>query len=345
MTPTHDHGGVQLYTGDTRAVLPTLPADSVQCVVTSPPFFGLRSYLDADHADKASEMGSEPTPDAYVDALVAVFREVRRVLRPDGTCWVELGDSYAGSWGNQGRTVTRGTQRPITGPMLQQVHDGRYPAVQHNTGTPPPGLKPKDLIGIPWRVALALQADGWYLRSCIIWHKPNPMPESVTDRPTTAHSYVFLLAKRAQYYYDAASIAEPATTFGAPTARPPTTGAANHAALGDLARTTPVGRTCGYDESGNRNARSVWTIPTQAFGEAHFAVFPEALAERCILACSRAGDTVLDPFSGAGTTALVAKRLERRAMGIELNPAYNAMATTRLQQDVLPLFTAGEAAG
>jgi DNA modification methylase len=185
--------------GDCLDALPAMPAECVQTCVTSPPYFGLRDY---GHPD---QLGLEATPDEFVAALVRVFREVRRVLRDDGTVWLNLGDSYAGSWGNQGRKAGRGSQRPINGKMLTLVLDGRYPAAESNTGAIPPGAsyKPKDLLGIPWMVAFALRADGWYLRSDIIWHKPNPMPESVRDRPTKAHEYLFLLSKSKRYFYDA----------------------------------------------------------------------------------------------------------------------------------------------
>jgi DNA modification methylase len=188
--------------GDCRDVMRSMPAESVHMVVTSPPYWGLRDY------GSPGQLGLEPTPEAYVESMVAVFREVRRVLRSDGTVWLNLGDSYAGSWGNQGRKPERGTQRPINGEMLTPVLDGRYPAKESNTGAVPPGLKPKDLVGIPWRVAFALQADGWYLRSEIIWAKSNPMPESVTDRPTKAHEQVFLLTKSARYFFDADAVRE-----------------------------------------------------------------------------------------------------------------------------------------
>jgi len=370
--PAYDHGGVTLITGDVRAVLPTLAAESVQTVVTSPPFFGLRDYgtamwdggrLDCDHIERLArndteretpggrggsfrggalqhrdlcrrcgarridqQIGLEPTPDDYVAELVAVFRDVRRVLRPDGTLWLELGDSYSSG----GRTTQTANQlRPH---MEHTQH--RAPVV--------PGVKPKDLLGMPWRVALALQADGWWLRSCIIWHKPTPMPEAVRDRPTTAHSSVFLLAAGERYFYDAEAIAESAAYGYREGGMRSGAYLNNHAYLNSDMDYTK--RTVGGGVGGTRNARTVWTIPPEPFREAHFATFPQALAERCILAGSRPGDTVLDPFSGAGTVAVVAKRLERRAIGVELNPDYQAMAIRRLRQDVLPLFSHGRSA-
>src|SRR5215471_18677845 len=257
--PAYDHGGVTLHTGDVRAVLPTLAADSVQCVVTSPPFFGLRSYLAGEHPDKALEMGGEPTPDDYVHELVAVFRDVRRVLRPDGTAWVELGDSYAGA-GDSNHV------RPASSPDGPRVHRGAGP--RDGLGAVA-GYKPKDLLGMPWRVALALQADGWWLRSAVIWSKPNPMPESVGDRPTTAHSYVFLLAAGERYFYDAEAIAESAAYGYREGGMRSGAYLNNHAYLNSDMDYTK--RTVGGGDGGTRNARSVWTIPTEPFPEAHFA--------------------------------------------------------------------------
>ena len=273
--------------GDCRTLLSSLPDASVQCCVTSPPYFGLRDY------GVKGQCGLEPTPDAFVANLVEVFREVRRVLKSDGTCWVNIGDSYAGSWGNQGRKETRGTQRPINGAMMQKVNDGRYPTTGTRTGViRAEGVKPKDLYGIPWMLAFALRADGWYLRQDIIWSKPNPMPESIADRCTKSHEYVFLLSKSLRYYYDADAVKEP------PSAAPRT------------------------ESLPGRNRRSVWTVNTKPFKGAHFATFPPKLIEPCILAGTKAGDTVLDPFGGSGTTAIVANWHGRDSILIELNPAY-----------------------
>jgi DNA modification methylase len=390
---------VRLLTGDCRDVLKTLPGESVHCVVTSPPYYGLRDY------GVAGQIGLEASPAEYVAALVDVFREVRRVLRSDGTCWIVIGDSYAGSWGNQGRKKERGTQRPINGPMMQQVYDDRYPAGDSCTGSiRSPGVKPKDLIGIPWMVAFALRADGWYLRQDIIWSKPNPMPESVTDRCTKAHEYVFLLSKAARYYYDAEAIAEASVTTDP--RRPYTSQGAKEL---DGRPEWKSGQKRDGDNLSTRNKRSVWTVASEPFSAAnlgikvdHFAVFPPALIEPCILAgtsargvcaecgapwvrvverenngtrdarniaravamghdprgptaVARAGGsrtsrtvgwqpscacnaavvpaTVLDPFAGAGTTCLVADRLGRSAIGIELNPEYGSLAHARLIDD------------
>jgi DNA modification methylase len=373
-----------LYCGDVRAVLATLPERSVQTVVTSPPYWGLRDY------GQTGQLGLERTPEEYVANMVAVFREVRRILRDDGTLWLNLGDSYAGSWGNQGRKEERGTQRPINSGMLTPVHDGRYPSLASNTGKIPEGsgLKPKDLVGIPWSVAFALRADGWYLRSEIIWQKPNPMPESVTDRPTKAHEQVFLLSKSPTYYYDAAAIAEPASE-NKPWAASSNGGAKALETRNDGGNTYTLGKPA----DGTRNARSVWSIATQPYAGAHFATFPEELARRCILAgsaakacetcgapwerqlertpmvlkrserthsmghtrssgtmlepptattigwapgcvCSpntgAASSVVLDPFGGSGTVAAVAVGHGRRAIHIDLNPAYIHLARERI---------------
>lgn len=305
---------VRILNGDCREVLRTLPDRTVQACVTSPPYFGLRDYgVDG-------QIGLEQTPEAFVAELVAVFREVRRVLRDDGTLWLNLGDSYAndGKWGGSsgGKHVTA---------LHGSTGVGR--------GKVTTGLKPKDLIGIPWRVAFALQTDGWYLRQDIIWAKPNPMPESVTDRCTKAHEYLFLLSKSARYYYDARAIAEPAAYPGDNRAeRTDTRKAVDPMCMdgGSRARTgMPTGDT--------RNRRSVWEVATQPFSEAHFATFPPALIEPCILAGSKPGDTILDPFGGAGTTGLVADRLQRNAILVELNPEYAEMARRRLYRDA-PLF-------
>lgn len=304
--------------GDVRDTLRTLPGGCVQCCVTSPPYYGLRDY-GCD-----GQIGLEQTPQEYVDALVGVFREVRRALADDGVAWLNLGDSYAESWKNQGRKEGRGTQRAVNGPMLQSVHDGRYGDTgASNTGRVPDGMKPKDLLGIPWRVAFALQADGWWLRSDVVWSKPNPMPESVTDRPTRAHEYVFLLTKSARYFYDAEAIRESATdpqTLAGKRQNQKATGA-GFEIRGGLTDQAPRER---------RNARSVWTITPEPYDGAHFATMPPELARRCILAGSRRGDVILDPFGGAGTTALVAVGHGRRAILCELNPEYVELQRERL---------------
>ena len=437
---------IRLLAGDCRDVLATLPADSVQCVVTSPPYYGLRDYGTAqwdggdatcDHAQKRSmgattlrldgrehlgaydgekatqigtpyratcgkcgavrvdrQIGLEPTPDEYLATMVAVFREVRRVLRRDGTCWVNMGDSYcSGTNAPRKPTTTEGADVPASWATRSQP--------ERTTGG---GLAAKQLLMMPARLAIALQQDGWWVRSDIIWHKPNPMPESVTDRPTGAHEHVFLLTKSARYYYDADAVREDAE-YGRSleTASWHAKADANSAGIRFKSTTTP-------GSGGSRNLRNVWTIATAPYSEAHFATFPPALAERCIkagtsergccgqcgkpwvrearpglglgayndhsmdavagmgapspnklsgaqLAAARAAQpavttgwragcdheapvspcVVLDPFAGAGTTLLVADRLQRDAIGIELNPAYTEMAMERCRADA-PLF-------
>ena len=315
----------RIITADVMDGLKSLPDASVHCCVTSPPFWGLRDYgVDG-------QLGLEPTPEAYVENMVRVFREVRRVLRDDGTLWLNLGDSYAA---NRSYQVSDGKHK---------VHDYG----ESNAQSVPPGLKPKDLVGIPWRVAFALQADGWWLRSDIIWAKPNPMPESVRDRPTKAHEYIFLLTKSARYFYDSDAVAEDAVK--GPSGSHFHTGKTAEHHLGrssDKPRKQDGhgrrhdGSNGRYDfanPADTRNRRTVWTIATRPFAEAHFAVFPPELPEICIKAeCPKDG-TVLDPFAGAGTTLMVALRLGRNAIGIELNPTYAEMARQRIDGDC-PLF-------
>lgn len=393
-----------LIRGDARAL--PLTEGCVQCVVTSPPYFGLRDYgtatwhggkLGCDHkasrefvnpkntlwpkghlpatnaanqmhqrqfrglcekcgaTSQDAQLGLEATPAAYVAALVAVFREVRRVLTADGVAWLNLGDSYAGGGNYRGLnsenslSAKQRSNRGATG-VCQLLG-----AAGKDTGP----AKPKDLIGIPWKTAFALQADGWYLRSDIIWSKPNPMPESVTDRPTKAHEYLFLLSKSERYFYDADAIAEPATRTLRPSEEK--NGFYHSGEYG--VRATQHGRklhwgyrgeaTKDYDAAGaqnpsdtkrrildamaepdypGRNKRSVWTIPTMPYAGAHFATMPEALVEPCILAGSRLGDLILDPFSGSGTVLAVAARTGRRGVGVDLNPAYHQLAKVRTQQ-------------
>jgi DNA modification methylase len=306
---------VTVIIGDCRDKLPLLPDESVHCVVTSPPYFGLRDY------GVAGQIGLEPTPDAYVAEMVAVFRDVRRVLRKDGTLWLNLGDSYAndGKWGGS-----------TGGKHVSALH-GDSGVGRRKVST---GLKPKDLIGIPWRVAFALQADGWWLRSDIVWFKPNPMPESVLDRPTRAHEFVFLMAKSDRYFYDNDAIREPYNEGSLSRYDSPMQGVAPNARQphGDIDRRE---REKGIKQPNplGRNRRSVWPIASHPFSEAHFATFPPALIEPCIKAGCPAGGTVLDPFGGAGTTGLVADRLGRDAILIELNPDYAAMAERRIKAD------------
>jgi DNA modification methylase len=383
----------RIVLGDVMTVLPGLPAGIARCCVTSPPYWGLRDYGipptvwggDPSHVHEWQEkipgdrrkgqrgatsaladrkvaaeqvaartvsrgqfcacgawlgcFGLEPTPELYLEHAVMIFREVRRVLADDGTLWLNMGDCYISN-----------TKSDEGDPKYKGGHD----RIDNPNRKPIPGLKPKDLLGMPWRLAFALQADGWYLRSDIIWHKPNPMPGSQVDRPTTAHEYLFLLSKSAKYFYDKSAIAEIAVTNdAAKVAGWATTGkhsAIDHAQAKDL----PDGQLNirkfrqnaraqdSRSTSGMRNKRSVWTIPTEAMPEAHFATFPEKLVEPCVLAGSAEGDLVLDPFSGSGTTALVAAKLNRRYLGIEVNPEYVAISKRRLDGVVAQqtLFTA-----
>lgn len=381
MTVFYRRENITLHCGDALAVLATLPAGSVQTCVTSPPYLGLRDYGTAqwDGGDPACEhrasarqgatgqradrtftanqpyrdvcgkcgarridqqIGLEDSPAAYVAALVAVFREVRRVLRDDGTLWCNLGDAYANDakWGG----ATGGKHA-----------DGLHGATGIGRRKSSTGYPPKCLMGLPWRVAFALIDDGWILRSEIIWHKPNPMPESVTDRPTKAHEQIFLFANSDRYYYDVDAIREPHATVE--------TNPRQHVSLAEY-EAAKVGRWVrpGADELAKgrlaekkadfrplnhplgRNRRDVWTVASQPYPEAHFATFPPALIEPCILAGAPAGGAVLDPFAGSGTTGMVAQKHGRRFVGIELNPDYCRLCVDRLAQVALPF---GEAAG
>lgn len=290
----------KIIAGDSTEIIKRMEVGSVNMCVTSPPYWGLRDYgVDG-------QIGKEKKPDEYISSLVRVFREVRRVLKDDGTLWLNIGDSYCGT-GDKGKNK-----------------DNKYPngrngqAIALNNRVE--GLKKKDLIGIPWRVAFALQQDGWYLRQDIIWNKTNAMPESVRDRCTRSHEYIFLLSKKEKYYFDADAIKEKAKY-----------------PFDDRGSRKDVRRKTGYNSmSGKtgefRNKRSVWTIPTQPFRGAHFAAFPQKLVEPCILAGCPRGGIVLDPFFGAGTTGLVAKRTGRSFIGIELNKEYIEIAKERIEK-------------
>lgn len=312
-----------LINGDVRHI--PIQNEVVQTVITLPPYFGLRDY------GVEGQIGRESLS-AYIHNLVAVFREVRRVLRPDGTVWLNLGDSFAhpGKKGDQERRQWRdlGAHKRATYEN-QPNRDAAYLT---------PELKPKDLIGVPWRVALALQADGWYLRADIIWHKPNPMPESVKDRPTRAHEYIFLLTKRPRYYYDAEAIAEPAKHAGKTIITTEKGLARSAIGLGKKPSGNAVPGTK-ITIKPKRNKRSVWTVATRPYREAHFATFPVELIKPMILAGSRPGDIVLDPFAGTATVGVAALQYGRRFIGIELNPNYIALARKRLAgiQPGLPL--------
>lgn len=312
---------VRILVGDCRARLARLPIGSIDCCVTSPPYWGLRDY------GIPGQIGLEARPEDYVAHLVAVFRQVRRVLAEGGTLWLNLGDSYA-SGGRKTRDPGRSkVHRAFVG---EAYRDGLRPA-------DPPGIKAKDLIGIPWMVAFALRADGWYLRQDVIWHKPNPAPESVQDRCTKAHEYVFLLTKSRRYHYDAEAIKEPCVSGPSDIRKMLESReriGGKHKDLIDplnkVSAATNIGRKRAVGSPDGRNRRSVWTIATQPFRGAHFATFPPALVEPCIKAGCPPGGWVLDPFGGAGTTGLVAQRLGRNAVLIELNRRYAALARKRL---------------
>lgn len=316
----------EIRQGDVLDCLGEMSDESVHCIVTSPPYWGLRDY------GVEGQLGLEPTHGEYVEKMVAVFREARRVLQRDGTCWVNLGDSHAGSWGAQSREKYSGESSTLQGgSMLSARQILAHPKSTH-TGSlkNTPGLKAKDLVGIPWRVAFALQADGWYLRSDIIWHKPNVMPESVADRPTRSHEYLFLLTKSARYYYDSDAIRETSVSDHG-------SGNRNGFARPERIKYGGRGQAKPWEPSEFRNARTVWSIQTRSYTGAHFATYPTALVEPCILAGCPVGGTVLDPFSGSGTTGVVALRHSRRFIGIELNPEYVEMSRRRIINDA-PLF-------
>lgn len=357
----------KILVGDVRQRLSDIADGSVQCCVTSPPYWGLRDYgtgswdggdANCDHQGKPmatkaninrncgtgndvknatarefykdvcgkcgairvdNQIGLEQTPQEYVDEMVGVFREVWRVLADDGVLWLNIGDSYSGSG-------------KVPAGNLGSNHNERHMEHKHSAIVPA-GLKPKDLVGIPWRLAFALQADGWYLRQDIIWAKPNPMPESVTDRCTKAHEYVFMLTKSARYYFDNVAIKEPSVSYA-------------NDKRADKGRFVYDVKFDGTQGTGNqafvtinetRNKRDVWTISTKPFKGAHFAVMPEALVEPCVLASSRLDDLVLDPFTGSGTVAVVALKHGRNFVGVELNPEYAEIAKNRIESSQ-PMF-------
>lgn len=316
----------KIYCGDSLEILKTFPDECINCCVTSPPYWCLRDY------GHDGQLGFEKTPEGYVSKMVEVFREVRRVLKVDGTLWLNLGDSYA-STGREGGDIDKGSG--------MDIERGRGRLNKH------PIIKPKDLVGIPWRVAFALQADGWYLRQDIIWAKPNPMPESVTDRCTKSHEYVFLMAKSPKYYFDNEAIKEEAVTKEN---RP--SGVVRDREYDYDSKQKAMGRHKNTQEKGQstqffhksreqgipdaipetRNKRSVWTVTTKPYSGAHFATFPEDLILPMVLAGCPQGGIILDPFMGAGTTALVAKKHGRNFVGIELNPRYIGIAERRISQ-------------
>jgi DNA modification methylase len=345
----------QLIQGDALTILKTLPDKYINCCVTSPPYWNLRDYeiLPSEWAEVTYSpmaglprirvpkwtgcLGLEPTPEMFVGHIVEIFREVRRVLRDDGTLWLNFGDCYTPS---------------APGTMGDNIHiDGTKEATKRARKIMrpqiPEGLKPKNLVGIPWRVAFALQADGWYLRSDIIWHKPNPMPESVTDRPTKSHEYLFLLSKSRKYCYDLEAIKEPAVYsgnnngvgFGHGTDKTERNRVRCCSFKRRVNESPPPGQPNNHRDNredisycDTRNKRTVWTVPTHSFSEAHFATFPPKLIEPCILAGCPNGGIVLDPFMGAGTAALVAIELGRNYLGIELSEKYIKLEEKRISE-------------
>lgn len=363
---------IKILIGDVREQLRTLSANSIHCCVTSPPYWGLRDYgVDG-------QIGLEATPAEFIAVMVDVFEEVRRVLRPDGTCWINMGDSYATGAGRVGNHPGGGAQGEAWRGS-RGGHEGKqaYSVGARGTGQltqpnrmPQPGLKAKDLVMMPHRLAIALQDAGWWVRQDIVWNKPNPMPESVRDRCTKSHEYIFLLTKSAKYFYDAEAIKEPAVgiadhprnSFGTkdyevPGQKPQKrTARGNGVGFGhgfdkvvkpratvavvemiDADASARMGRGPGWRETAEipsvRNKRSVWTMATHSFAEAHFATFPPELPENCIKAGCPVDGVVLDPFFGAGTTGLVADRLQRDCIGIELNPVYAEIARKRIQAE------------
>lgn len=304
-TPYYSDESVTLWHGDALAVLREMPAESVDCVVTSPPYFGLRDY------GVEGQQGAESSPAEYVAGMVAVFAEVRRVLAADGTCWLNLGDSYAAN-------------------RSYQVSQSKHAALDYgksNATKVPDGMKAKDLMGVPWMTALALRADGWWLRSEIIWSKPNAMPESVTDRVSGKHEHLFMLTRSDRYWFDLEPI-KVEVVKGSAGSKFDTGKTAAH----QLRRASTAPRA----DADLRNPGDVWTLPTQPFAEAHFATMPVALAERCVLAGCKPGGTVLDPYSGSGTSGLAATKHGRRYVGIDLNAEYLDLSLrTRLAQTAL----------
>jgi DNA modification methylase len=354
-----------ILVGDVRTRLRQLADNSIHCIVTSPPYWSLRDYgVD-------SQIGLEASPAEFIATMVDVFEELRRVLRPDGTCWVNMGDSYAGGRCHTGhpdplRAQAGGITEVMRGKRKMIASRRRDDAPIPRSDIRVPGLKPKDLVMMPHRLAIALQDAGWWVRQDIVWHKPNPMPESVRDRCTKAHEYIFLLTKSEKYYFDQDAISEPVSPntharlsqdvqnqIGSARANGGAKTNGNMKAVGrKVSPGTGVGFSRGYDKVAKprvknnasfdeamaimpdtRNKRSVWTITTQPFAEAHFATFPPELPETCIKAGCPPGGTVLDPFFGAGTTGLVADRLQRNCIGIELNPAYAEIARRRIQAE------------
>lgn len=306
--------------GDCLDVLKTLPDKSIDCCVTSPPYWGLRDYgVDG-------QLGMETTPEEFVGSLVSVFTEVKRVLKDEGTLWLNLGDSYyGGGWKGAALNENSGD--------IQKGHKGTHCGQNINHDPKHPIIKTKDLVGVPWMTAFALRASGWYLRQDIIWHKPNPMPESVTDRCTKSHEYIFLMSKSQKYYFDYEAIQTDSKAESLDRAKHGWSPTKLNVDVGGPKNEQ-------FDSMGERwvkeksNKRDVWTVNTMSYKEAHFATFPEKLITDCIKAGCPKGGVVLDPFMGAGTTAVVARKLNRNFIGIELNPKYIEIANKRLYNEI-----------
>lgn len=313
----------KILNGDCIKMMQTLPEKSVNCCVTSPPYFGLRDY------GHEGQIGLEETPDAFIKKMVEVFREVKRVLKDDGTLWLNIGDSYASY--RDGKAIPDTTRGDSTGTLVAKGSAKNRMASTFQGSD----VKHKDLIGIPWMLAFALRADGWYLRQDIIWHKPNPMPESVRDRCTKAHEYIFLMSKSKQYYFDNQAIMEPAkygeehakkaTSWGTNRKHPNKANVTDYAFIGNNHTTSKM-----KDGSYGKNKRSVWTVTTKPYKGAHFATYPPNLIRPCIMAGCPVGGTVLDPFGGSGTTAAVANEEGRNAILCELNPEYIPLIEERI---------------
>lgn len=303
-----------IIVGDALDQLKKMGSESAYCCITSPPYYNLRNY------GVSGQIGVEESLKEYIEKLTEVFREVRRVLRPDGTLWLNIGDTYA--------TGTKAERKQYKNPGVGANRPEAQNSVRR-VGNPP-GCKTKDLIGVPWMLAFALRADGWYLRQDIIWHKSNCMPESVRDRCTKSHEYIFLLSKERQYYFDAEAIKEPCGKKG--NFRSFRGGGAytNNQAFNNGALVERKTHGNSENTSGRRNKRDVWTVPTAQFKGAHYATFPEKLIEPCVLAGAPADGLVIDPFCGSGTTGVVALKSGRRFFGIEINPEYAAMANSRI---------------
>jgi DNA modification methylase len=311
----------EILIGDVRSRMSEIPDGSIQCVVTSPPYWGLRDY------GHDGQIGLEQTPIEYVNEMVGVFREVWRVLADDGVLWLNLGDSYASF--RDGKVTPDTTRGDSTGTLVPKGSAANRMASSFATTN----VKHKDLVGIPWRVAFALQDDGWYLRQDIIWAKPNPMPESVRDRCTKSHEYIFMLTKQPKYFFNNEAIKEPSANIGKTKIK---FGGNKYGDSDDPKHATKSGNE--YVDSGLRNKRDVWNVATKPFKDAHFAVMPEEIVEPCVLSSTKIGDTVFDPFTGSGTVAVVSLKHGRNFIGTELNPDYGKICENRITKSLGDMF-------